>query len=153
MDQAYLFAETGHVAKFDVFVTPDQIGQVRQLYGFFVTSLGQIAQKRLNQLAVFSNQGAFHLATSLGAPIVPIYFAIPRAMDPGMGYDAKPGALDVYFLPPIDTTGWCVADVERHRDEVRELYVRVHDSMRRTGFLPVLTAIEEDAPLMQEALA
>ena len=99
------------------------------------------------------NKGAFHLATSLGAPIAPMYFAIPRVMDPGMGYDARPGALDVYFLPPIDTTGWCVADVERHRDEVRELYVRLHDSMRRTGLLPVSTALEEDASLMQEALA
>lgn len=98
------------------------------------------------------NKGAFHLATSLGAPIVPLYFAIPRAIDPGMGYDAKPGALDVYFLPPIDTTAWRVADVERHRDDVRELYVRVHDSMRRTGSLPDLPEIE-DAPLMQEALA
>jgi 1-acyl-sn-glycerol-3-phosphate acyltransferase len=99
------------------------------------------------------NKGAFHLATSLGAPIVPMYFAVPRAMDPGMGYDAKPGALDVYFLPPIDTSEWNVDDVERHRDDVRELYLRVHDSMRRSGALPASLEIEEDAPLMEEALA
>jgi 1-acyl-sn-glycerol-3-phosphate acyltransferase len=99
------------------------------------------------------NKGAFHLATSLGAPIVPMYFAVPRAMDPGMGYDAKPGALDVYFLPPIDTSEWNVDDVERHKDDVRELYLRVHDSMRRSGALPASLEIEEDAPLMEEALA
>jgi 1-acyl-sn-glycerol-3-phosphate acyltransferase len=99
------------------------------------------------------NKGAFHLATSLGAPIVPLYFSIPRAIDPGMGYDAKPGELDVHFLPPIDTSGWTVADIERHRDDVRALYVRVHDSMRSTGFLPTSLALEEDAPLMEEALA
>jgi len=99
------------------------------------------------------NKGAFHLATSLGAPIVPMYVSIPRAIDPGMGYDAKPGALDVYFLPPIDTSDWTVAEVERHRDDVRALYVRVHDSMRRTGRLPVAVKLEEDVPAMEEALA
>jgi putative phosphoserine phosphatase/1-acylglycerol-3-phosphate O-acyltransferase len=99
------------------------------------------------------NKGAFHLATSLGAPIVPMYFSIPPAMDPGMGYDAKPGALDVYFLPPIDTRDWTVAEVERHRDDVRALYVRVHDSIRRTGRLPASVTLEEDVPAMEEALA
>src|SRR5262249_41807071 len=49
------------------------------------------------------NKGSFHLATSLRAPIVPMYFLIPASINPGMGYDAKPGIVDVYFLPPIDT--------------------------------------------------
>jgi 1-acyl-sn-glycerol-3-phosphate acyltransferase len=99
------------------------------------------------------NKGAFHLATSLAAPILPLYFNIPRNINPGMGYDAKPGVLDVYFLPPIDTNDWSVTDVERHRDDIRALYVRVHDSVRRTGLLPTSLALEEDAPLMEEALA
>jgi 1-acyl-sn-glycerol-3-phosphate acyltransferase len=99
------------------------------------------------------NKGAFHLATNLAAPIVPMYFAIPRAIDPGRGYDAKAGEIDVYFLPPIDTSDWSVAAVEEHRDDVRALYVRVHDSMRRTGLLPASLALDEDAPLMAEALA
>ena len=101
------------------------------------------------------NKGAFHLATSLGAPIVPLYFSIPRAIDPGMGYDAKPGVLDVYFLPAIDTSQWAVAEVERHRDEVHALYVRVHDQMRRTAVLPLSLSIEPHAPApaMEEALA
>ena len=33
-----------------------------------------------------------------------------------MGYDAKPGTIDVYFLPPIDTSAWRLADLERNRD-------------------------------------
>ena len=98
------------------------------------------------------NKGAFHLATSLGAAIAPMYFAVPRAIDPGMGYDAKPGVLDVYFLPPIDTSDWTVDAVEQHRDDVRALYVRVHDAMRETGALPA-SLVLDDAPLMEEALA
>ena len=49
------------------------------------------------------NKGAFHLATSLGAPIVPLYFEIPRDMDPGRGYNARPGTVTVHVLPTIDT--------------------------------------------------
>ncbi len=47
------------------------------------------------------NKGSFHLATSLHAQIVPIYFAIPREINPGMGYDAKPGT-DRRLLPAAD---------------------------------------------------
>jgi 1-acyl-sn-glycerol-3-phosphate acyltransferase len=82
------------------------------------------------------NKGSFHLATSLRAQIAPIYFAIPRNINPGMGYDAKAGTIDLYFLPPIDTAQWRLEDLERNRDSVRDLFVRVHDSMRRTGTLP-----------------
>jgi 1-acyl-sn-glycerol-3-phosphate acyltransferase len=87
------------------------------------------------QIGAF-NKGAFHLATSLHAQIVPIYIAIPSAMDPGMGYDAKPGTTDVYFLPAIDTSAWRLEDLERNRDAVHDLFVRVHHSMRTTGRLP-----------------
>ena len=83
------------------------------------------------------NKGAFHLATSLRAQIVPIYIAIPRDIDPGMGYDAKPGTTDVYFLPPIDASTWQLADLDANRKAVRDLFVRVHDSVKRTGRLPV----------------
>ena len=91
------------------------------------------------------NKGSFHLATSLHAQIVPIYFAIPREINPGMGYDAKPGLIDVYFLPPIDTSRWVLADLERNRDAVRDLFVRVHDSMRATGRLPESLTIDSGA--------
>jgi 1-acyl-sn-glycerol-3-phosphate acyltransferase len=97
------------------------------------------------------NKGSFHLATSLHAQIVPIYFAIPREINPGMGYEAKPGLIDVYFLPPIDTSRWVLADLERNRDAVRDLFVRVHDSMQSTGRLPESLTIESRAPLHAEA--
>jgi 1-acyl-sn-glycerol-3-phosphate acyltransferase len=82
------------------------------------------------------NKGSFHLATSLHARIVPIYFAIPSDVNPGMGYAARPGVIDLYFLPPIATSRWRLADLERNRDAVRDLFVRVHASMRSTGRLP-----------------
>jgi 1-acyl-sn-glycerol-3-phosphate acyltransferase len=73
------------------------------------------------------NKGAFHLATNLEVPLVPLFIVIGPEVDPGplfggSGFDIRPGRIDVYFKPPIDTTGWTVADVERNRDRVREMY-------------------------------
>ena len=82
------------------------------------------------------NKGSFHLATNLRAPIVPIYFQIPPEINPGRGYDAKPGIIDIWLLPAIDTSGWRIEDLERNRDSVRALFVRVHESLRTTGRLP-----------------
>lgn len=69
------------------------------------------------------NKGAFHLATSLKAPIVPLYFSIPRAIDPGLGYAAGSGTVTVHVKAPIDTTTWRVEDVVRNKEAVRDLFV------------------------------
>jgi 1-acyl-sn-glycerol-3-phosphate acyltransferase len=76
------------------------------------------------------NKGAFHLATDLGVPIVPLYFAIPRAIDPGKGLAARPGVVHVHVLPAIDTSGWRVEDVAVNRNRVRDLYLRWHEALR-----------------------
>jgi 1-acyl-sn-glycerol-3-phosphate acyltransferase len=76
------------------------------------------------------NKGAFHLATVLRAPIVPLYLRIPPSVDPGLGLDARPGTVDIYVLPAIHTTDWSEAQVVEHREEVRELFVRTHQEMR-----------------------
>jgi 1-acyl-sn-glycerol-3-phosphate acyltransferase len=74
------------------------------------------------------NKGAFHLATDLHAPIVPMYFAIPPDVDPGRGYDAHPGIVTVDVLPAIDTRDWRLEDLEAHVAEVREIFVRRHEA-------------------------
>lgn len=72
------------------------------------------------------NKGAFHLATDLQAPIVPLFLWIPRVMDPGKGLAARAGTVEVHVGPPIATAGWRVEDVERNRDAVRACYERWH---------------------------
>jgi 1-acyl-sn-glycerol-3-phosphate acyltransferase len=76
------------------------------------------------------NKGAFHLAGSLRAPIVPFYFQIPREMDPGRGFHAHPGTVHVYFMPAIDTRDWQLDDLERNKEQVREMFVRWHREIR-----------------------
>ena len=76
------------------------------------------------------NKGAFHLATSLRAPIVPLYFEIPRDIDPGRGYDARPGTVHVHVKPAIDTSGWRLADLAANTQAVRRRFVEWHREHR-----------------------
>jgi 1-acyl-sn-glycerol-3-phosphate acyltransferase len=72
------------------------------------------------------NKGAFHLATALGAPIVPLFLFVPKAIDPGKGLHARPGTVHVFVRPPIDTAGWRVEDLVANKERVRDFYVDWH---------------------------
>ena len=81
------------------------------------------------------NKGAFHLATSLKAPIVPLYFQIPHEIDPGRGFNAKPGTMHVYVKPPIDTRNWKIEELEQNKEHVREMFVRWHRENREIHYV------------------
>lgn len=72
------------------------------------------------------NKGSFHLATALQAPIVPMYIRIPKAINPGKGWSAGTGTIDVLIGDVVDTSAWTVADVEQNRDRIRRLYLDWH---------------------------
>jgi 1-acyl-sn-glycerol-3-phosphate acyltransferase len=76
------------------------------------------------------NKGAFHLATVLRAPIVPMYLHIPRDVDPCLGYRTGAGTVDVYVLPAIHTANWKEADVVENKEKVRAIFVRTHQELR-----------------------
>jgi 1-acyl-sn-glycerol-3-phosphate acyltransferase len=85
----------------------------------FLTPEGQVT-------GVF-NKGAFHLATNLAAPIVPIYIQIANDVDPGPwfggdGLAIRPGVVHVYFRTPIETADWHLADLDANRNRIRDLY-------------------------------
>jgi 1-acyl-sn-glycerol-3-phosphate acyltransferase len=82
------------------------------------------------------NKGSFHLATSLKAPIQPMCFFIPPEIDPGRGFDIRPGAVHVYLKPLIDTRTWQVEDIERNRDNVHEMFVAWNDGIREAHRVP-----------------
>ena len=75
------------------------------------------------------NKGAFHLATDLRAPIVPLFISIPRAIDPGKGLGARPGVVHVHFLPAIDTSAWRVDQVPVNRDRVHAMFSGWHTEL------------------------
>jgi 1-acyl-sn-glycerol-3-phosphate acyltransferase len=75
------------------------------------------------------NKGAFHLATNLKAPIIPIFISIPRHINPGRGYGALPGAVDVYFMEQIATSHWKLEDLVKNKEAVRNRYVKWHEGL------------------------
>jgi 1-acyl-sn-glycerol-3-phosphate acyltransferase len=76
------------------------------------------------------NKGAFHLATSLKAPIVPMYFHIPSTVDPGMGFSAGTGSVHVYVKQAIRTDDWRLEELDQNRERVRDLFVQWHQEIR-----------------------
>jgi 1-acyl-sn-glycerol-3-phosphate acyltransferase len=77
------------------------------------------------------NKGAFHLATSLRAPLIPIYIGIPRTMNPGVGYTAGSGTVTARFLPAIATDAWRLSDLEQNIASVRDVFVGIHSEQSR----------------------
>jgi 1-acyl-sn-glycerol-3-phosphate acyltransferase len=69
------------------------------------------------------NKGAFHLATALHAPIVPLFIFIPKDIDPGKGLHARPGTVQVHVRPPIETADWRLEDLVANKERVRDFYV------------------------------
>lgn len=72
------------------------------------------------------NADNFQLAMRLGASIVPLYIHIPRDIDPGKGFDARPGTVRVQVLPSISTRGWTLESLDANTDMIRDMFVRVH---------------------------
>ena len=77
------------------------------------------------------NKGAFHLATNLKAPIVPLYFLIPPEIDPGRGYNARAGKIHVFVKPPVETLAWRLQELKHNKEQVRAMFIRWHREHRQ----------------------
>jgi 1-acyl-sn-glycerol-3-phosphate acyltransferase len=76
------------------------------------------------------NKGSFHLATSLKAPIVPMFISVPPAIDPGVGFNAKAGSVHVHVKPAIETSHWRLEDLEQNKEAIRDMFVQWHQEIR-----------------------
>ncbi|QRM89176.1 HAD-IB family hydrolase [Lacinutrix sp. WUR7] len=68
-------------------------------------------------------KGAFHLAMQAGVPIIPIviknaYMAMPKGTSM-----FKPTHIEVVVLDPVDTSLWKRKNINKHIEEVRDLYI------------------------------
>jgi 1-acyl-sn-glycerol-3-phosphate acyltransferase len=95
------------------------------------------------------NKGSFHLATSLRAPIVPMFLYVPPAIDPGMGFNARAGSVHVHVKPAIETAHWRLEDLEQNKETIRDMFVHWHQEIRgmnhgeqATASIVLPTAIE-----------
>jgi 1-acyl-sn-glycerol-3-phosphate acyltransferase len=76
------------------------------------------------------NKGAFHLASNLRAPIVPLYIDIPADVDPRRGFDARPGTVHVHRLQAIDTMTWRLEDLAANTRQARDVLASFEESLR-----------------------
>ncbi|NQT38368.1 MAG: 1-acyl-sn-glycerol-3-phosphate acyltransferase [Planctomycetes bacterium] len=77
------------------------------------------------------NKGAFHLATNLQVPLLPLYIDVPPQINPGMSYCRMvPGTVDVYVLPAISKEGWKLEELIENKESVRDVFVRFQDELR-----------------------
>ena len=53
----------------------------------------------------------------------PVFIHIPPAINPGKGWHARAGTINVYVGEAIDTSVWRVADVAVTKEQVRDYYI------------------------------
>ena len=75
-------------------------------------------------------KGAFHLAMQAGVPIVPI--VIHNAIDvaPRGQYVFRAATVKVTVLPPVDTSRWKASTMNKHVEQVRDMFLVELDQMR-----------------------
>lgn len=76
-------------------------------------------------------KGAFHIALQAGVPLVPIVIRNAGELMRPHAIFMAPGRLDVKVLPPVDTSDWTVEEIDRHVDEVRNMYIEAMASWPR----------------------
>ncbi len=73
--------------------------------------------------------GAFHAATELGYPIVPIYIEGAHALCPGKSLIARPGRVTAHFHKPVDAAGWNKKAIRKQAEQMREKYLKWNGEM------------------------
>ncbi len=68
-------------------------------------------------------KGAFHMAMAAGVPIVPIVLRNTLDALPKHGIIVRPATIEVVVHPPIPTAEWKLEDLDRHIEEIRQLYL------------------------------
>lgn len=68
-------------------------------------------------------KGAFHIAMQAQVPIVPIVLRNTGELMWRGAQLIKPGTVEVKVLPPVDTSRWKPSTVDRHVEQVRQMYL------------------------------
>jgi 1-acyl-sn-glycerol-3-phosphate acyltransferase len=77
--------------------------------------------------------GAFRLAIDAGVPILPLVVSGTATALPKHGWRFGRSDAEVRVLPPVETAGLTMADVEDLKQRVREMIRRTREEMRRSS--------------------
>jgi putative phosphoserine phosphatase/1-acylglycerol-3-phosphate O-acyltransferase len=73
-------------------------------------------------------KGAFHIAMQAGVPIVPVVFRNVLDAMPKDAMVVRPATIEAVVLPPVETTGWKVEELDDRIAEIRNQYLEVLES-------------------------
>ena len=68
-------------------------------------------------------KGAFHIALQAGVPIVPVVFRNALDALPKGSLVVRPAVVEAVVLPPVDTGGWRVEDLDAEIAAIRRHYL------------------------------
>ena len=68
-------------------------------------------------------KGAFHMAMQAGVPIIPVVIKNAYMATQKGSSVLKPTHIEVVVLDPVDTSIWKRKDLDKHIEEVRNLYL------------------------------
>jgi len=98
----------------------------RTNYSIFASAEGR--HQHFHGIAPF-NQGIFHMALEANLPIVPLYLHIPEENNKFKTGYAKCGTIHLEILEQIETKDWTFAELDKHIDQVRNIFVKKFNSM------------------------
>ena len=75
-------------------------------------------------------KGAFHIAMRLGIPMVTMAIEGAQHLLPKAALWPRPGTVTVRIAPPVDTSGWSPATLDRHVAEIRGAMLHQLELMR-----------------------
>ena len=85
------------------------------------------------RLGATFRKGAFHLAMQARVPIVPIVIRNAGTLLRRGEVALRAGTVDVVVLPPMPTARWKIADLDRHVNEVRQLFLDTLENWPSAG--------------------
>lgn len=124
---------------------PQQFDPERRL-AFFKKTTDEVIKKRFSIAASSEgvhehfhgigkfNRGVYHLAMAGGLDILPLFIYVPEASNPFNHYGAfSKGIVRIEALPLISTHDWKLKDLDRHKAEVRQLFVEKFNQCHHTA--------------------
>lgn len=92
--------------------------------GFSIVIFPEGTRNRADSILQNFQDGAFTVAISAQAPILPVVILNSKNMQPVNTFRANPGKAIIRFLDPIPTTGLKLADIPVLKNQVRELMLQ-----------------------------
>ena len=78
-------------------------------------------------------KGAFRLAMEARVPIVPVVFRNVLDALPKGGVVVRPAVVEAVVLPPVDTSGWTLDDLDVEIHRIRDRYLQVLEQSDAAG--------------------